>query len=514
MAALSGCFAVNQVGECRPGSGLLGENRPAQRLRSALAFKPLVIERTVRLRGWADARRGHADTSVLGPASSCLLAAGVLWFTGGRAFIAATYAPTRKMRSMAFGARRKSGAGFMAQQDVERSYPCLGHFCGRFKTFCDTSMTTLNDLSEDEKQLYDTLGAIGTKEKTLLPLVLEKYPVLLRAPEVRRRAGASATPSQLGRAAQEALLAAISAIPVPRDRLVAEAALCSTTIFEGKSVNERKGILDEPSSLGVSDNQYRRARERVLKNIVHYLLLPDDTSVTPGLQERTPKLSTDPVVGSLQAFSAKAAHMHFLGLGSLFMGSIQDELIGAGLVNYDPPAINDRPLFNPGASIQATSDLALVYAECAPHVPALLTEPNSLSPPLSSEAAAQLVDYILTLRRLGPYDESPDLDPEDFNPEDFALKFFTDWQAFNSAAVNQPDSDERQTYEQIIRVSGEAAQLISRYVSYPEPLFSIARTIGHKFVSSHYHFDEWQPLINGRSLHDLTDLYFDQHSVI
>lgn len=361
----------------------------------------------------------------------------------------------------------------------------------------------LSDLNENEKELYDTLGAIGANERTLRSYALERYSVLLNTPEVQRRAGHHATSGQLAEAANVALTGAIAEIVVPRDRLVAEAVLCATDSFEGKSVEERKTFLEsECSPLRVSENEYRRARERILIRLACHLLRSAGMVSTKSVSATDGQIKPlSEAVRHLNYLGEEAVSLHYAGLANLFMFHA---IFFLDKVNL--------PWENFLLSEEPRRYVLNHYFSCAY---ADLKRPSTLSA-LPGSDRQSLRKLLQKLRDSGPFDATRtesivnDMTETRHLLEDPELDLR--WAGWFQRAVCTAKGKEHSEFETIINVAGEIARLIGQHVQYQAPVFGIARATAHKRIALQYPFDEWLPLVNGQSLYSLVELYFDQHS--
>jgi hypothetical protein len=118
--------------------------------------------------------------------------------------------------------------------------------------------------------LYQALLAIGRKEKSISPLVLRKYDVLLRSKEVRRRAQFPTDPASLAEAASEALKTIVDGIGEPIPRLIAQAALCTEPQYIGLRITQREDKLAELPDQ-ISKEMFKYHRHKVLVSIVDIL---------------------------------------------------------------------------------------------------------------------------------------------------------------------------------------------------------------------------------------------------
>lgn len=357
----------------------------------------------------------------------------------------------------------------------------------------------LSDLTDNERRLYDALGTISAEEKTFSPLALERYPVLLDAPEVRRRAKAHASTAELAVAARLAITDEIARM-LPRDRLVAEAVLCVHKDFEGKSVEQRKAHLEElDGDERITVNQYRRARERILKRIVTSLLPPPMALVPQTVTVRRQAASPPPAIHYLHDLGAKGAGLYYAALAQLFLTDISPELFDSGLIPHESvfDYLNCRTMF------ADYFDCALVG----------LVEPFTYSRVLPHKVAESLVVLLKQLRDFGPFDDEK-LETIDGLLLDRSLaenspgwwdSIYQDWTWWYDNR-----DEKRACIEGVARVGGNVARLIGKHIDYQVAIFQLAKVAAQKRIALCVPFDTWEPIVSGQSFHTRAELYFER----
>jgi hypothetical protein len=172
-------------------------------------------------------------------------------------------------------------------------------------------------------QLYDTLGKIGTRRRSIKPLVLEEYPLLFGCPKVYGGA-TSQDKSLLAEDAYSALLEAIEAIPDRTDRLVAEGILAIGP-FEGKGVNERIREIEATSQIGCSADSYKRRRPRVLRAIVQFLMRETVKSSFNHVQPDT-RSTVIADTSALNVVARVTSELHYRALTTLFVADFASQV--------------------------------------------------------------------------------------------------------------------------------------------------------------------------------------------
>ncbi len=375
--------------------------------------------------------------------------------------------------------------------------------------------------------LYLELGDIGTKEKSIEPPALEKekYAHLLRCREVQRRVRPGASITQLAQQASLALKDAISNIPGPTNKLVAEAVLGATDQFEGLLIKQRKEIVAKHPN-GCSEESYKRRRKRVLLDIIRFLerqtldvpilSAPYGPTVT---ETETNTADRDPVDSALWALAANASQLHYAGLASFFVSKFSSKL-AANRVHYLG--------WHRYASAESTFEFYwLLYIGW--YRPLTLYEPLD---PLSRESIAikrsidthQTLAFLLqTIVEQSPFNYSHDLLLHQHGggiggiamSESGEIRdlYATVWLPWFSKSINHRDSTAPSALEIITAKSGAIALIIGNQVGFGDyPALSTARTMAHHSIAHHFNFDEWTPIVDGKSLRQHADAYFDSAS--
>jgi hypothetical protein len=365
--------------------------------------------------------------------------------------------------------------------------------------------------------LYDLLGEIGTKRKSIQPHVLIDYPLLFRCPQIARHVRRDATDADRSHAAFSALKAAFLAIPSPTDRLVAEAIL-ATGRFQGMPVDERKREVAKTKQIGCTENSYKHRRERVLREVCGFLLTE---SVGPIRSTASPENATDtPRKGAPLALAEVSADLHFRALAALF------------LIHIDNKLVEGRPYRE--SKWQAWSECSEHFLIAFAHLVANLyplQEPSSKSE-RTAEKLSQLevvlppvaVDTFLSLYRSliadGPPFRKHTADEFNAYVDGYffinELKVYAEWNRWygdpfrNIPAAGYSDSSPWTL--QVERIAAKAARmerLISEHVNPEIAATVLPRRRAKKALAYYFDIDENLPIIHGRSLREWIDSFFD-----
>jgi hypothetical protein len=177
--------------------------------------------------------------------------------------------------------------------------------------------------------IYKALNAIGTKEKSIQPSALVRYGQLLACKEVQRRAGPDADDPTLARHARQTLLDMVAQVDDRTDKLVAQAALCTTDAFKGLRINERLHIL--PSR--ITEDVFKVRRRELFKGFVRQLTQGALPTVAVQTYDETKRRSL-PVLHRLAEI---AATLQYACLAPLFVSSF-DAKLDAQEVTYARPS--------------------------------------------------------------------------------------------------------------------------------------------------------------------------------
>jgi hypothetical protein len=360
-----------------------------------------------------------------------------------------------------------------------------------------------------KRPLYQALLKIGSNEKSLKPAALRKYKPLLDSPEVRRRGGSTTDPEALAQHANAALLNIVDGIAAPTRRLVAQAALCTETQYEGLSVGQR---VTELEAAGISEDMFKYHRGKVFDVIV--AVLESDASPDPPMTRAVRNLSPrdkTPRVDPPQVLARIAASLQYAMLTSIFVAQFDPQLDQEPI----PPLRRDES-WNAYArrAFESFSEFTFAYGL---YLESDVVAKKDLASHLPSDARESLLFLLRTIRDCGP-------------PIAPADRQWFEWHHFKGLETDRLYQDVWNPWfyeaplprlgklpsiprlEPIAAKAGAAAFTIGKYVSLEEPVFSDARRMAHKTLAYSYNFDELAPIIAGRSLRHYADTYFDRAS--
>lgn len=397
-----------------------------------------------------------------------------------------------------------------------------------------------------ERELAALLGEIGTKRRSIAPVILEEetYAKRLRACSyIAVRVPPSASNGTVAVVANSAIRTAVKNLPSPTDRLVAEAAL-GVGEFEGFLLKERRRDVAATADIGCDENSFRRRRERLLPFIARYLL-KEDAPVRRGSSRNVTSASATPTEAKATRYlgdlADEAVNLHYHCLGLMFLTQYHY------LPRHLPPENNYRRYRRHDFVHLIWEELAMVLLTRAviPYHDALSALQYHLTnhgfaeteAVLTREDHHQVRDLIELVRTMLPFDSDPMrllvLNKEGYISEDEANLpeiFSNTWKPWFYRALFEPndrwwrgiglpseivtDSLTPPPIEVLAARSGALGRAITRHLSIPRPIVSDARRRVRKLMSYVFEPDEFEPLYDGRSLRDLLDSFLDEQGVL
>ncbi len=200
--------------------------------------------------------------------------------------------------------------------------------------------------------LYHALAELGGPKRRSMGLdALKHYHVILKAPEVRRRAGRRTSFDQLAAAAHAAITAAIDELHEARLKEAAQAVMCASPKYEGQKVEQRIRKLEE-SYPDLDRNGYKYARLIVLERIYHYLNRepsPDNSWLSSSYSQGWPMHPAGwevapallPTLGRLRF---RIAQLHYGALGTTFVTRFNDRVLAERRYGVKFPSNGDGSL--------------------------------------------------------------------------------------------------------------------------------------------------------------------------
>jgi hypothetical protein len=403
---------------------------------------------------------------------------------------------------------------------------------GQKRTSLD-AMLLLKDLKQHP--IYPELIAIGGKDMTMRADALLKYDHLLAAPEVRRRAGSKTDRATLSQCANEALRDAIASIVSTTTQEVAEAALCATDTFVSLKIFERVHKL--PAD--IDERKFKYQRELAFKKIIEYLTR-DVSPTTPDLNWDNstvsgPRQVTEKGSAYLEAFThlaERAAVLHYAGLGALFAYDFDDELCDNHIpVSWLDPLIPRTTL----SQYLFTSYITFVYNNFFAHL--YLKNPIAEESPerFPQRLPAHATDLLLSLCQriagcspVGPHGFTDDSRlafnasvPLGFDEAEVREAYETKWRPWccghtpaGVIARSGPGTKNHfvEAVTPMTAASGAVIHVLAENLPLNVPIHAHGRLMAHKALANSYQFDEWAPILDGKSLRYRTDVYFDLES--
>jgi hypothetical protein len=377
--------------------------------------------------------------------------------------------------------------------------------------------------------IYPELLAIGRKDKTMRAEALEKHQHLRGSPEVLRRAGSETSRAQLAAYANQALRDAISSIPVRLTKEVAEAALCVKDAededkdYEGLDISQRLQKMP-----GITLNIFKYQRGLAFKIIIDFLRrdIPPAGAIEKGDDSGTSKGAKtqdrrDSYRDDLEKLAQRAAALHYAGLGALFAYGFDEELRANNITIWSldvafPRTTLDDYLFMRYVDFVYGSNLNYIGF------------PPRRSKPLPTD----VVELLFSLHQViadgspvGPHGltEKQRLDLNAHKPfgldSDVAREIYkTKWhpwccgeRSLGTTPRRGPGSKAHfvEMVTPITAASGLVVRTVAQHFRLNAPVHAEARLLTHKALANNYQFDEWTPILDGKSLRYRADTYFD-----
>jgi len=365
-----------------------------------------------------------------------------------------------------------------------------------------------------EEPLYAELGEIGRLLKPLDPASFLGRESLHTCPAVKLRAGNGATPAQLAYHAREALKDAIDSITTTRDSVIAHA-IFGLGKFDGLSIGKRQEIL-KGDPYNVSIDIYKDHRPKVLGKIIVYL-----SNETPTDKQQPRVLTTHPLpvhklyrpdkktADANSDLARSAARFYYAGLASLFAAKLDAELIADRIsIPHHDIAACEINAFETYAALGTTD----IFDTDDP-------EPYTVIERFCEEDCKSLMLLTQTIRQCDPFTpaQRDTLEIHSLglwgqlttDGNEARVIYNTTWHDWYKHNAHEGTASAPSGLEILTAKAGAIGLIYGGAVGYEEPVLVDARRIAHTVLAQYYDFDEWAPLLEGRSLRDYAASYFD-----
>lgn len=371
--------------------------------------------------------------------------------------------------------------------------------------------------------LLDELEALGSKRRTFSPAALESCESLLACPAVVRRVPASTPIRERARAARAVVLDAIAGLDSEKDRLIAAAVLCTEPEYEDKYVKERVALLGKEHG-GNWRHLYDDRRPRILEQIVRQLLSEHDDDIVRRLPsyavEDLPRPMGDAARVDMSDIGARAAQLFYSVLASRFVERLDRALYA--LATESPPEserVFERrrlDVLDTCAKRDFEAYVALLqYAHIGQwdawakwsgfNEDALAVVVEEMEE-LVACAPAQSADARALCLRYAARSDNQDIELL----REFTLEFLETWLPWHRLLSRDPDTGPLVTLGDH---AGFIAMLIARLGIDGDLVFLDAKRFAHKTLAYYYDFQELSPSLNGRSLRDHSEIFFEREMI-
>jgi hypothetical protein len=409
---------------------------------------------------------------------------------------------------------------------------------------------------EEDKELVRELGEVQKKRRPLEASSFAGKDHILNSPAVLRLAGAHATDVQRAECAGTALLTAIQELSDEKAVRIALAMFAVSTVYQGEKVTERKKKLEDLEKIASSTWDTRR--NPILEELAFALRrgsVPsssDESAQYPRVQ-----LATDS--SGLTNLAQTAALLHYAGLTTLFVANFDRQLVESPYYLGQDRTPTAEFFFNTYVGFAYGLTISSNISTKRTMMSARVLE-TSLGKRLPLEIATQLARLWQRTRDASPISPSS-IDPADIarflflgetiygtgippnmaslaadglpgiaidtgpgqtsfrlsstpDPHDWAGSHYYEtwckWLAtslFLRKHIIGPTNVETMT-----GLSGAFVSVLGKHHQIAIPVYSRARTIAYKMLTTYYAFDEWHPVVKERSLREHAEIFFDTHN--
>jgi hypothetical protein len=399
----------------------------------------------------------------------------------------------------------------------------------------------VEQLRGDDLALYKELGKIGRRPYPLEPEGLADCDHLLRCPAIRHLALEGTTREQLAVIAAQVLRQIIEELVDEDYRKIAQTAFATIPSYQGMPVSKRQEVLYKDHN--ISQNIYSEHRPHVIRAIMFKLCLTPDAVIRP-IQD-SPAAWPSVLSEGLAWIAQKAATLYFAALATLFVSDFDSKLRAAKLHSL-AFTIKGEPA--PTAAYLFDAYLAFSYGEVSDMDADPEATTKSWRSHLASHLPAETVERLLTLRdeiqdctpigrnRITIGDHFPLLvyghrglvtrhvpPPTHFQPltertirpdDPIAAIYDRRWLPWLTSALSDDQSYAPSDLERLVGASGKFSLILGFEAKISMPVQSRARTVAYKAVSTYYPFDEWVPILDGKSLRQYVETFFDTHGAM
>lgn len=410
---------------------------------------------------------------------------------------------------------------------------------------------------ETEKALVRELGEVQKERRPLEPSSFAGKDYVLKSPAVQRLAGAGATDMRRAECASKALLTAIGELSDEKALRIARAMFAVSEVYQGKTVTERKEKLDALERIAPSTWDSRR--KPILKKLAFTLRL-DSAPSSPDESVQYPRAQPAVDDSGLTNLAQMAALLHYAGLTTLFVADFDRELVETPYylnqertptaefyfntyvgfaygLTISSKASKKRTLMSPRVletslgerlPLEIATQLARLWQstrDTSPTSPSSIDQADlarfmflgetiyrtAIPPNMASLIADGLVGVTVDT---GPGQKRVRVSPAPDTPRDWAdTPYYETWckwlatSLFLRKYIAGPTDIETMT-----GLSGAFVSVLGKHHELMVPVYSRARTIAYKMLTTYYSFDEWHPVVRDRSLREHVDTFFDAHS--
>lgn len=370
--------------------------------------------------------------------------------------------------------------------------------------------------NQSRPPIYTALLGIGRDERSLDAAALQRYPAIVNAPAVRRRALDVDDEASCAAAANELLTELLAELRQDTTtHTIVRAALGIHRSYKGISITDREKELEDCE--GISSRTFKYRRQQAYEFIEAGLLGDTEMLYNEGMPS-SPIDSTPVIVAWEEPVRALAESL--LDLYFPLITTLAALEVNLAIDNTDFPK-GFRGYF--GFAFEAFRALAsLVCSYRFRMWPKHLT---CLSEQLGEDIARTLIEstnYVLddclcvtpegniALHNALTGVSNFEVPPANDIYSAWLYSWYFVFTPSHDLELGSEITPNRRAISKVAKQAGEVAVIAAEHGAITAPLIQTRRVQAHKLLSFSYDFDEFAPVINGKSLRQQADTFFDK----
>lgn len=371
--------------------------------------------------------------------------------------------------------------------------------------------------NQGRRPIYDALLNIGRFDRSITADTLERYPIIVNAPAVRRRALDASDQPSCAAAAHELLTELIDELRQDATtHTVVRAALGIHRSYKGVDITVREKELEDTQGVSSRVFKYRRKQAYLF---LEAALLGDPSEAPPNANMSASQTNSHPKIVAWEQ-PVRALAESLLDLYFPLITTLAALEINLTIDNTDFPrgfrgyTVIAFEAFQAAASLVCTYRFGMwpKHLEC-------------LSAHLGEDIAKTLIEdttYVadgclcvtpegnVVLHAALTGATSFETPPANDIYAAWLYSWYFLWRPPRITGVDNDFTPNRPAISKIAKQAGEVAVVAAEHGAITEPLIQTRRAQAHKLLSFSYNFDEFAPLINGKSLRQYADTFLDK----